>query len=325
MVANTFRKTIGRGIWNSEQSRVRGLWRILITVIVAGALMVLLGIPFYALGGGEPHPAVSKILLYVAVMVAIGLTTRFLDKRPFADTGIFLKREWWVDLGFGSLLGAGLMTVVFLVQLAAGWIVVEDVLHTEPAGQPFFMAMLMPVFLMLVVAIAEELAFRGYLLLNLAEAFNLTSVGAKRALVASWLVTSALFGVAHAFLPNATVVSSVNIALAAVWLGLAYVLTGSLAVSIGIHFTWNLFQGYVFGFPVSGGRDFEMTVAAIRQVGPESWTGGAFGPEGGLVGLLGIVLGILFVLLWIRIRYGRLTLFTAVANFDSPGPRDRLS
>ena len=44
-----------------------------------------------------------------------------------------------------------------------------------------------------------------------------------------------LFGFAHMISPNATVLSSVNIALIGMWLGLGYVLTGSLAIPIGIH------------------------------------------------------------------------------------------
>ncbi len=314
MSANPFARSITGVIWNFEQNRIRGLWRILITVLGTAALTFVFGIPFYAVGGGEPSPTINKLLLYFAAAVVIRLATQVLDKRPFSNTGIYLKFDWWANLGFGVLLGAALMTIVFLVELAAGWITIEEVFRVEYVGQPFLLAILLPFFLMLIVGIVEELAFRGYLLLNLAEALNLQDIGARRALVIAWLLTSILFGVAHAFLPNATVVSSVNIVLAGIWLGLAYVLTGSLATSIGIHFAWNFFQGYIFGFPVSGSRDFATTLIAIdEQGGQEIWTGGAFGPEGGLIGLLAMVLGILLVMTWIRLRYGRLTLFTAIA------------
>lgn len=257
---------------------------------------------------------VEKLLLYIAALVAVYLATRFLDKRRFSDTGIRLKRDWWIDLGFGLLLGALLMTFIFLVELAAGWITIGETFHTAEPGQPFIVAILLPVLLFLMVGIAEELMFRGYLLLNLAEGFNLRFIGPRGALVLSWLLTSVLFGTGHATLPNATFLSSVYIALAGIWFGLAYVLTGSIAIPIGAHITWNFFQGHVFGFPVSGGRDFSTTFVALKQGGPEVWTGGAFGPEAGLLGLLGFVLGVLLVAVWIRVRYRRLTLFTAIAD-----------
>ena len=172
----------------------------------------------------------------------------------------------------------------------------------------------MPIALALIVGVAEELMFRGYLLLNLAEGFNLRSISSRWALILSWLFTSAVFGVAHMINPNATVVSSIYITLFGIWLGLGYVLTGSLAIPIGIHIAWNLFQGYVYGFPVSGGRDFPTTFIVIEQGGPATWTGGAFGPESGLIGLCALVLGVILVITWIRLRYHSLSLFTAIAE-----------
>jgi hypothetical protein len=46
---------------------------------------------------------------------------------------------------------------------------------------------------------------------------------------------------------------------------------------IGIHWTWNYFEGYVLGTPVSGAAQPGLLLASIH--GPDLWTGGAFGPE----------------------------------------------
>ncbi len=107
--------------------------------------------------------------------------------------------------------------------------------------------------------------------------------------------------------------------LIALLLGLGYILTGELAMPIGIHFTWNFFQGYVFGFPVSGSSTGS-SVIAIQQGGPALWTGGAFGPEAGLVGILATALGCILILLWVRWRYGKLQLQSRLAVYIPPQP-----
>jgi hypothetical protein len=102
--------------------------------------------------------------------------------------------------------------------------------------------------------------------------------------------------------------------------GAAYILTGRLAMPIGIHIAWNLFQGNVFGFPVSGTTfsSETVTIFSIQQSGPELWTGGAFGPEGGLLGLLVIIAGIFLIVGWVRIRYGSIKLHLQLAQPPSP-------
>ena len=122
------------------------------------------------------------------------LATRFLDRRQFSGTGIYMNRNWWIDLDFGLLLGALMMTFIFLVELAAGWITISEIFYTANASQPFLVVILLPVLLALIVGIAEELTFRGYLLLNLVEGFNLRMIGPRWALILSWLFTSSSSG-----------------------------------------------------------------------------------------------------------------------------------
>ncbi len=156
--------------------------------------------------------------------------------------------------------------------------------------------------------------FRGYPLRNLAEGINVRWLGPRGALVVAWLVTSILFGAAHAGNQNATFISSFNIALAGILLGLGFVLTGELAIGIGLHMTWNLFQGTVFGFPVSGGQ-FGASVFTLQQGGPDLWTGGAFGPEAGLIGILAMAAGCLLILAWVWLRQRRLGIHAPLAEY----------
>ncbi len=298
--------------WNSPQRRLRTFWRLLGAVLIVGLLSLVVQFLFQV-WGMIPGIFFGQLQANLLTVVGVWLAARLIDRRKFSDTGIFFNRDWWVDLGFGMFLGAALMAAIFLIENASGWIEITGTFQVGGETTGFPLAILLPIVFYIWVSIGEELLFRGYLLLNLAEGFRFRYLGPRGALISAWLFTSLIFGVLHAANPNATLVSSANIALAGLWLGLAYVFIGSLAIPLGIHFTWNFFQGNVFGLPVSGTRFFETSVFAINQSGPERWTGGAFGPEAGLLGLLAIMVGMLAVVAWLRFRYGRLSLYTAMA------------
>lgn len=137
----------------------------------------------------------------------------------------------------------------------------------------------------------EELAVRGIIFRQLEQA-----IGTWMAVVASAL----FFGLGHRGNPGATWVSSLAIALeAGALLAASYVATRSLWMPIGLHWAWNLFEGPVWGSPVSG---FALPVLAnARFPGPPLLTGGAFGPEAGLPAMvLGAALGAWFLVLAVR-------------------------
>ena len=81
-----------------------------------------------------------------------------------------------------------------------------------------------------------------------------------------------------------------------------------------MHIAWNFFQGNVFGFPVSGTTSVTSFIT-IQQGGPTLWTGGAFGPEGGLLGILAMLVGSLLIWGWVQSRYGRATLRRSLAEY----------
>ena len=200
------------------------------------------------------------------------------------------------------------MTGIFMTEWAAGWVTVVGMWRVDPTNRSLAQALVAPLVLFLAVGIQEELLFRGYLLRNLAEGLRFRAQNGALPNLAAWLLSSAVFGLAHAANPNASLASTSNLVFAGLFLGLGYVLTGELAISIGLHVTWNLFQGSVFGFPVSGTQFSRTTVIAISQSGPELWTGGAFGPEAGLVGLVAGAAGALLILAWVRWRRGMIAL-----------------
>ena len=118
-----------------------------------------------------------------------------------------------------------------------------------------------------VVAVGEEIVFRGIIFRLLDSQFNLW---------VALILSAFLFGAAHIINPNATVISTIGISLSSgVLFGLLFKYYRTLWVPIGIHWSWNFVQGTVTGCPVSGGAS-DYSILESFTSGPELFTGGLF-------------------------------------------------
>ena len=327
--------------WNRKQQRVRAAWRLvlqMVLMIMAAQAFQFMGTLLFggiALGTGAISPENAslsaigalffefsariehlprEVIMLCATVAATWLAGRFLDRRRFADFGLHITREWWLDLGFGLFMGAFLVTTIFAIELAAGWVTITGALATRHPGGVFGLEILAPAAGFILVGINEELLSRGYHLTNIAEGFNWKRIGPHGAIVIAMVLSSAIFGLAHAWNPDATLTSTLYLALDGLLMALGYVLTGSLAIPIGYHIAWNFFEGNVFGFPVSGLDANATTFLAIEQGGPRFWTGGGFGPEAGILAAAMTLLGCALTVLWVRGRRGRVALHTVIAE-----------
>lgn len=328
------RRTL-RLFFDEESGRLGAPWRLLLqylTYTVAISLFVNLlaaallvarpgssgGLDTSVLAGSPLLPLVGGVAGLGGAVLSVWLAGRFLDRRPFAEFGFHLSGGWWLDLLFGMALGALLMTAIFVVELGLGWVTVTGALESAVPGVSFWLAVLVPTALFLCVGLYEELVSRGYQLRNAAEGLNFPGIGPRGAVLLAWVLSSAIFGYLHANNPSATPLSTFNVALAGLMLGFGYVLTGELAIPIGLHVAWNFFQGAVFGFPVSGLSVAGATVLSTDQGGPALWTGGPFGPEGGLLAPGAMAVGILLTALWVRLRRGRIAVHSPIAQGPKP-------
>lgn len=324
-----------RLLWNTAERRPRALWRLLIHALLFAMTLSYLAVPVLAIEAFLPQlmPAQApgaidgscgetltfltlvSVITLVAAVFSTWVAACWVDRRPFWDLGLQFDRAWWADLLFGLALGALLMAGVFAIELGMGCIEVESAGKPAEGWLPLVTNLVLSLILCVCVGIYEELLVRGYQLRNIAEALNIPLLGPSGSVAGAVVITSAIFGFEHFLNPNVSILGLANIAAhGLLLLGLAFVITGRLGLSIGLHITWNLFQGAVFGFPVSGMKLGQFPLVRITQNGPDLWTGGSFGPEGGLVGLLAIALGGLLVLTWVRVRTGRVRLQTALAQ-----------
>lgn len=291
-----------------QDDRLRSGWRVTLYVILylvgllAMQTLVLVPYMMYLIYQGtrtptellsvmqpERLPLWLHLALKIAELVMLLPLTyafrRLLDRRDFVSLGFRRARGWTLDLTLGLGLGGLQMAFIFGVEWVGGWLSVG--LLDGAALMQGVAAGGVAAVLFVLVAVSEELAFRGYLLVNLRD-------GAGTAL--ALLLSSLLFGVFHMLNPNFKPLAPVNIALAGVAMGYGWLVTGNLWLPIAYHFSWNFFQGAVFSLPVSGVRYGGLLAVADRGTAP--WlTGAAFGPEGGIVGTLALLTA--FPVLWV--------------------------
>jgi membrane protease YdiL (CAAX protease family) len=318
-------------LWNAGENRPRTFFRLAafgmsflfftISVLLFLFIPALLFFPdqFYATELTVRGPG-AEILTYPALalgtLAALAFNGRIIDRRPFANFGLNLRRGWWLDFCFGLLLGAGLICAIFAAMSAAGWVTISGANQAVRANTEFIPGLLEALLIFICIGLYEECFFRGYILRNLAEGLRWPGkISPRLAVLLACGLSSVLFGLLHGANPNASLVSTINVCLAGVFLSLGYILTGELAIPIGLHITWNFFQGSVFGFAVSGTTPIA-SLWVTQVTGPVVWTGGAFGPEAGLLGVLAILLGIGLTLLWVRWRSGKVRLYNSLAVYE---------
>ena len=229
-----------------------------------------------------------------AITISVFLARRYLDKLPIESLGLKLNRQALFDLLTGIGITFVQMGLIFLLMLGLNWLTFNGFAwEFDPIGVVVKNTLLFFI-IFTMVGWNEELLSRGYHLQTIASGLNLF-----------WgvMISSAVFGLLHLGNPNSTVVSVVGIFLAGVFFAYAYLRTKQLWLPIGLHLGWNFFEGVVFGFPVSGLDIYPLT--RIEVTGPVLWTGGAFGPEAGLIILPSLVLGALLVYLYTAKRAGK--------------------
>ncbi|MCD8310469.1 MAG: CPBP family intramembrane metalloprotease [Prevotellaceae bacterium] len=228
------------------------------------------GVLFYELS--------QRLAVLIAAIIPAWLLLKYDGGQPFLALGLSLKGRAGQFLG-GAFTALLIYLVGFTVALLTGTVKVTAV-HADV----FSLSLSLPV--MLLVAVAEEVAVRGYLLGRMLEA------GLPR--YAALLVSSALFACMHLLNPHIGLLPLLNIFLAGCLLGVAYLYTRNLWYAIGLHLFWNWLQGPLLGYEVSG-TGLGTSLFTLRLHGNDLFTGGAFGFEGSLICTVVTVVAILWV------------------------------
>ncbi|MFC1996511.1 lysostaphin resistance A-like protein [Chloroflexota bacterium] len=253
---------------------------------------------------------VNQIVTLFAITGSVFITRRFFDRRSISSLGLKINSQVLKDLGIGIMIPMFMMGLIYLILWTAGWLDFQGFAWGEDSFGTIIYELVAAFIIFVFVGWNEELLSRGYHLQTLESGLNT---------IWAVLLSSAVFGVLHLANPNADSVLNVAIGifLAGVFLAFGFLRTRQLWLPIGLHIGWNFFEGIIFGFPVSGLETYRLTLITIR--GPKLWTGGAFGPEAGLVLIPALVLGFVLVYLYTR---GRLEMPLVTADQDSDDQGD---
>ena len=260
----------------NSQRQLRNGWWILIFFLVLA--MLLLPTILQA----QKNSMDVSIGVQVMIIALTSLICQLLRRESLVELWGKFDARWLKELFIGGLIGSALMLIPAFVLAIFGLV--------EWRWNPEGISVLLPsLSLFAGVAVAEELLFRGFVFQRL-----ISGVGqwiAQLSMAAYFLLT-------HLNNPGMTgsikVMASLNIFLASILFGLAFIRTRSLAMPLGLHWMANWVQGGILGFGVSGTEQSGLLMPTFGDA-PIWLTGGQFGLEASLPGLICIVIMLLVV------------------------------
>jgi membrane protease YdiL (CAAX protease family) len=211
-------------------------------------------------------------LALLLVLICVALSAR-LEHRSWEAYGLAPRAAFGARFWEGVLWGMVPVSILIAaISAAGGWSVTG---LAEHGGALVRHALLWALFFLL-VALYEEVLFRGYTLLTLARGAGFWPAA---------LALSALFGAVHYCLkPMETWADGLSTGLLGLFLCTTVRLSGDIWLATGFHCGWNFLAMAVCGGPNTGndGQPLPGHLLASSFHGPPWLTGGPMGPEASL-------------------------------------------
>ena len=261
------------------------LYFVLMGLSVVGLMEYVLPVAEAQLGMAAAYPKMLTlgIVNFLGMSIPAMLLMSLLEGKSPVDIGLGMQRSLG-DFLTGGLVGGFIFAAALAAAVFGGWARIDPDFSQLSLG-----AMAASTAGMALASAGEEIMMRGFVLQELMSKFSTA---------ASVVVSSLLFAGLHAgqlIQSDMGAIGALNIFLASVLLSLAYLVTRTLWLPIGIHAGWNIIQGPMLGIDVSG-NDMGSTWHPVTLSGPEMMTGGQFGFEASVFGLIGPTLGILMMI-----------------------------
>jgi uncharacterized protein len=227
---------------------------------------------------------IVAVIEFISSVVCVFMFRKFLDRKSFASLG-FSQAGQLNNALAGFFLAPALIGIGSLILYLTKHLEWDDFSFS---ANDF----VIDIGILALIAISEELVFRGYILNNLMQSFN------------KWIaliLSSMLFMLFHIATPSVGAIPLISLFLAGVLFGMNYIYTKNLWFAIALHFSWNLFQGPLSGFKISG-VDFS-SMLQIELKGDNSITGGDFGFEGSFIATALLFFAVAAMYLWYEKKF----------------------
>jgi hypothetical protein len=271
-----------------SEIELRAGWRLLIFISLSFALIRCGNFVFYALFV-DRNTIVSLFRQIVDIfsLVFSGWVMGKLEGRTLQDYGLPVRQMFGIRFWQGILMGLVSMTVLLGTMRTLGVFRLTRVaLHGAEAWKcaGLFSAAF------IIVGVAEEFKFRGYILFTSA-----TGIG----FWPSAILFSVLFAFRHLSNVGENWIGILNVGLAGLVFAFLLRRSGNLWLSIGLHAGWDWAQTFLYGVADSGlvlpGHLFDSSFS-----GPRYLTGGSVGPEGSVLCTLVLITVWLVSSTWLR-------------------------
>jgi len=250
-----------------SESRLRAYWHFLLAVLYFFMARSLAHHAAQGLVNQELSPLVEQMMLVFLLLLGYATMGFWFNgqRHPVRQQGLPARAGWTGEAGLGLLFGWGLAVVCVLPLMLFGGIAI--VLYTQSSSWGWLFA---DAAFFALVALAEEVAFRGYGFQRFVNAVG--PLGAA-------LGFAAYYAIVQSFQPGANHASLAVSLVLSLLLSAAYLRTRALWVSWGINFGWKASRALLFGLTISG-VNVHSPVVQGDPMGNFWMTGGGYGLDG---------------------------------------------
>lgn len=226
----------------------------------------------------------GQLILWFVAALLVTLTALFflvyIDRTSAKDLGLTISGR-----GRDIIAGLAWASVLYFIGFTTMYLL-GAVSITEINPNPGVLILSFITFFC--ASVTEEVMMRGYVQSRLMTRMN------KFLALA---IASVIFAILHLSNPNIGFFPLINLFLAGIMLGAAYMYTQNLWFPIALHLAWNWIQGPVLGFEVSGTNTFP-TMLSLQFSRENIINGGAFGFEGSIICTILMIVSTFAIILW---------------------------